>query len=96
MRLLWNLIVGLFGCTHANYTFPQTVKRNGVTQTTVSCLNCGKTMHYDFENMTLGAEETAAPIAKKIVPPCRTAPRIFHATTDEEVAALMRSFAAKR
>ena len=68
----------VFGCSHAHYTFPQTVRRQGVTETTVSCLDCGKTMPYDFEK--LGSEEV-------IVPPRKTAPRVHVIDTTDKAAA---------
>jgi hypothetical protein len=72
----------VFGCKHARYTFPQTVRRNGVTETTVSCLDCGKTMPYDFDN--LGSEEA-------IVGPRKTAPKVYHIETPEQA----KAFAAR-
>lgn len=68
----------LFGCKHANYTFPQTVRRKGVTETTVSCLECGKTMPYDFEK--LGNEEV-------IAAPRKTAPKVHHIESAEQAQA---------
>jgi hypothetical protein len=48
----------LFGCTHANYSFPITAKRAGrnvasagPTGTYVVCLDCGKEFAYDWEAM---------------------------------------------
>lgn len=72
----------LFGCKHGNYTFPQTVRRNGKTETTVSCLTCGKTMPYDFEK--LGNVEA-------IVAPRKTAPKVHHIDSPEQA----RAFAAR-
>ena len=48
-------------CFHSNITWPQT--KAGVT--TVSCLECGRTLPYDFENLG----------ALPIQPPMVTAPR---------------------
>ncbi len=45
----------LFGCTHRNYTFPRTAhgKRGEATnpRTYVVCLECGKELAYDWEQM---------------------------------------------
>lgn len=39
----------LFGCVHADYSWPQT--KGGLT--TVSCLECGKTFFYDLNRMAI-------------------------------------------
>jgi hypothetical protein len=56
--MMFNLFDMLFGCTHANYSFPITAKgahRNiaaaGPTGTYVVCLDCGKEFAYDWEAM---------------------------------------------
>src|ERR1700724_1677479 len=48
----------LFGCTHKNYSFPQTNKRGqrrapaaSLTGTYVVCLECGKEFPYDWQEM---------------------------------------------
>ena len=48
----------LFGCWHSHYSFPQTVRpgtrRNraaAVTGTYVVCLDCGKELPYDWQEM---------------------------------------------
>jgi hypothetical protein len=48
----------LFGCWHTHYSFPQTVRpgtrRNraaAVTGTYVVCLDCGKELPYDWQEM---------------------------------------------
>jgi hypothetical protein len=57
----------LFGCPHDRHSFPQTVKgKDGTVMTTVSCLDCGRTIPYDWAG--LGAEE-------EIRPPKMTAPK---------------------
>jgi len=56
-------------CTHDRYSWPQTIKTGkDKGKTTVSCLDCGKTLPYDWAG--LGAEE-------EIKPPKMTAPRII-------------------
>ncbi len=56
--MMFNLFDMLFGCTHANYSFPITAKgthRNIAaaipTGTYVVCLDCGKEFAYDWEAM---------------------------------------------
>jgi hypothetical protein len=47
----------LFGCWHKNYTFPLTTKRGkrspaaSLTGTYVVCLDCGKELPYDWQEM---------------------------------------------
>jgi hypothetical protein len=50
----------LFGCWHTHYSFPLTVRhgsrRNGaaaLTGTYVVCLDCGKELPYDWEEMRI-------------------------------------------
>ncbi len=54
-------------CIHANYSFPRTLKpvRNGrgvpsEPRTYVVCLDCGKDVPYDWDNMKLIKEENRA------------------------------------
>lgn len=54
--------LGLFGCKHERYSWPQTVEG----KTTVSCLDCGKSLDYDWAG--LGTEE-------EIKPPTITQPK---------------------
>jgi hypothetical protein len=58
--MTFNLFDMLFGCTHANYSFPITAKgahRNvaaaSPTGTYVVCLDCGKEFAYDWEAMKI-------------------------------------------
>jgi hypothetical protein len=58
------LIDALFGCPHANYSFPRTLKpiRNsrGVSskpRTYVVCLDCGKDVPYDWAKMRVIRKE---------------------------------------
>ena len=53
----------LFGCWHSHYSFPQTVRpgtrRNraaAVTGTYVVCLDCGKELPYDWQEMRVVSE----------------------------------------
>jgi len=61
MRRVVNL---LFGCSHPRTTFPLTPIRKSATQagpgasrfgTYVTCLDCGKELAYDWEEMRVGA-----------------------------------------
>ncbi len=56
----------LFGCWHKNYSFPQTAKGNkrrseaaSLTGTYVVCLDCGRELPYDWQNMKIvtGSQE---------------------------------------
>jgi hypothetical protein len=56
--MLERFLDGIFGCFHTNYGFPVTVRardrRKGaasVTGTYVVCLDCGKELPYDWQNM---------------------------------------------
>jgi hypothetical protein len=56
-------------CTHDRYSWPQTIKAGkDKGKTTVSCLDCGRSLPYDWEG--LGKEE-------EIKPPRKTAPRVL-------------------
>jgi hypothetical protein len=55
--MMTKLTDALFGCWHSNYSFPMTV-RNGrrikaasVTGTYVVCLDCGRELPYDWQEM---------------------------------------------
>jgi hypothetical protein len=48
----------VFGCAHAHYSFPRTVRHGvrrspaaAVTGTYVACLDCGKELPYDWNQM---------------------------------------------
>jgi len=49
----------LFGCSHKNFSFPQTKRRGpGVSpastiRTYVTCLECGKEFPYDWQEMKI-------------------------------------------
>jgi hypothetical protein len=69
--MLLKLIDAVFGCRHARYSFPITVRagsRRGSaaqrTGTYVACLDCGKEFKYDWQEMKIvGANHgSAAPI----------------------------------
>ncbi len=61
-----NLLDLLFGCSHRNYTFPQTMKpgqrrrMTSATNTYVVCLDCGKEFPYDWKQMRIVANAPAA------------------------------------
>lgn len=48
IRHLWSL---LFGCPHSRVTFPQT--RN--ERTYVACLDCGRELPYNWQEMRMDA-----------------------------------------
>jgi hypothetical protein len=61
--MLQSLINAFFGCSHRNTTFPQTPTRKssgypapGVPRhaTYVTCLDCGKELAYNWEEMRVG------------------------------------------
>ena len=52
------LVDALFGCRHARYSFPVTLRGAGrrpqaaaLTGTYVACLDCGKEFAYDWQEM---------------------------------------------
>jgi RNase P subunit RPR2 len=58
--MLTKLVDAMFGCRHARYSFPLTV-RAGVrrdsavrrTGTYVTCLDCGREFRYDWQQMKI-------------------------------------------
>lgn len=63
-----SLFTAFFGCSHERYTFPQTPKRRGSYSpassatrhgTYVVCLDCGKELAYNWEEMRVGEPVTA-------------------------------------
>ena len=58
--MVGKVLNALFGCWHTHYSFPQTVRpgtrRNraaSVTGTYVVCLDCGKELPYDWQEMRI-------------------------------------------
>jgi hypothetical protein len=56
--MIEKLIDAVFGCRHARYSFPVTVRRAtrrpqaaALTGTYVVCLDCGKEFAYDWQQM---------------------------------------------
>jgi hypothetical protein len=53
------VLESFFGCWHSHYSFPITVKRGRrsaaalVTGTYVVCLDCGKELPYDWQQMRI-------------------------------------------
>jgi hypothetical protein len=45
------LIELLFGCSHANFSFPMTRRLGGGRITTRVCLDCGREKRYDWQAM---------------------------------------------
>ncbi len=59
------LFDAIFGCRHARYSFPITVRagsrRNPTAQRTgtyVACLDCGKEFRYDWHEMRIVGSQT--------------------------------------
>ena len=57
-RFIEMLIEFLFGCRHAHYSFPVTIRgagrrpqAAGLTGTYVACLDCGHELPYDWQQM---------------------------------------------
>jgi hypothetical protein len=58
--MVGKLFDALFGCWHTHYSFPLTVRPGtrrsraaSVTGTYVVCLNCGKELPYDWQEMRI-------------------------------------------
>jgi len=58
--MISKLMDAMFGCRHARYSFPMTVRpgsRRGLTAqragTYVSCLDCGQEFRYDWREMKI-------------------------------------------
>jgi hypothetical protein len=67
------VLESFFGCWHGHYSFPITVKRGRrsaaakVTGTYVVCLDCGKEMPYDWQQMKIvGADAERVPVAASL------------------------------
>jgi hypothetical protein len=58
--MLSKLMDAMFGCRHARYSFPITVRAGSArasraqrTGTYVACLDCGKEFRYDWQEMKI-------------------------------------------
>jgi hypothetical protein len=60
---MWNSLVdAIFGCAHRRTTFPLTPARRSMSQenagtrakTYVACLDCGRELDYDWQQMRVG------------------------------------------
>lgn len=56
--MIGKLYDALFGCRHSRYSFPVTIRRGtrrpqaaALTGTYVACLDCGKELAYDWQEM---------------------------------------------
>jgi len=65
--MMKHIVDALFGCWHANYSFPRTAKPGqrrsdaaAVTGTYVVCLDCGKEFPYDWQEMKIVTAHKAA------------------------------------
>jgi hypothetical protein len=79
------LVDWLFGCRHKDYTFPRTVPYTearstaaAVTGTYVVCLECGKELPYDWEQMSIiPADKPARRAAVRSLTPVDASPEEF-------------------
>ena len=64
--MLSKLMDTLFGCWHSHYSFPITVRSStrsqaaAVTGTYVVCLDCGKELPYDWQEMRILSPDSTA------------------------------------
>ena len=63
--MIAKLMDAMFGCWHARYSFPITVRGNArrnkaaaVTGTYVVCLDCGKELPYDWNEMRVVSDSS--------------------------------------
>lgn len=68
--MLLKLVDAVFGCRHARYSFPITVRsgsrRAQTTQrpgTYVACLDCGKEFRYDWQEMKIAGSQSQPTMA---------------------------------
>jgi len=71
--MLTKLIDAMFGCRHARYSFPITVRAGSPssrtarrTGTYVACLDCGKEFRYDWHEMKIVGSQTRE-VARSLV-----------------------------
>jgi hypothetical protein len=64
-KLIDTLMDTMFGCRHARYSFPITVRAGSSrtpmaqrTGTYVACLDCGKEFRYDWQEMKIVGSQT--------------------------------------
>jgi len=64
--MLWRIFDAFFGCWHNRYSFPLTVKKGPrsraafATGTYVVCLDCGRELPYDWQDMKVITSDGAA------------------------------------
>jgi len=63
--MISKLMDAMFGCHHARYSFPITVRAGSrrsttaqITGTYVACLDCGKEFSYDWHEMKVVGSQT--------------------------------------
>ncbi|MGA2356163.1 MAG: hypothetical protein ABSG02_16830 [Terriglobales bacterium] len=79
--ILWRLFMfaklidAVFGCRHARYSFPITVRagsrRNPTAQRTgtyVACLDCGREFRYDWHEMKIVGSQAVVSHTKETAP----------------------------
>jgi len=66
--MLSKLMDAMFGCRHARYSFPITVRAGARryqtaqrTGTYVACLDCGKEFRYDWQRMKIVGSQVVSP-----------------------------------
>jgi hypothetical protein len=70
--MIANLFDLLFGCRHANYSFPISVRpglRRGAarpTGTYIVCLDCGREFPYDWKSMKVVGADFRATLPEKV------------------------------
>ena len=72
--MLQQILNTMFGCSHRRTTFPLTpARRSGVARhnTYVSCLDCGKELDYDWDEMRVGDPVPAQAPASRVQPSYR-------------------------
>jgi hypothetical protein len=77
--MLTKLMDAMFGCRHARYSFPITVRagsrRSATGQrigTYVACLDCGREFRYDWQEMKIAGSQAVGSSAKEAAPSLAT------------------------
>jgi hypothetical protein len=73
--MLTKLMDAMFGCRHARYSFPITIRpgshRNAAAERTgtyVACLDCGREFRYDWQEMKIVGSQATAAHSKEVAP----------------------------
>jgi RNase P subunit RPR2 len=72
--MLTQLVDAMFGCRHARYSFPLTVRAGARrdsavrrTGTYVTCLDCGREFRYDWQQMKIMKSSQAKKAARSLL-----------------------------